>query len=103
MTKCRHMLFGHRFIWVTDCYTTRFLLSYDSGNQAVQRLQMRIIGLDVDIVHWANNYLTDADYWSRLSIWYNGCTPYHSIQHIQRPGETTPPCPKPSMGKLHSL
>ncbi len=51
------MLIGHPFIWVTDCYAAQFLLSYDGGNQAVKR---------VDMVHQANDYLIDADYWSQL-------------------------------------
>ncbi len=67
MGKCRHMLFGCHFIWVTDCYAARFLLSYDGSNQAVQHLQMRIMGWDVDIVHRTNNYLVDANYWSCLN------------------------------------
>ncbi len=66
MNKCWHMLFKHCFVWVTDCNAAQFLLSYDGGNQAVQQLQMHIMGWDVKIVHQANNYLTDADYWSRL-------------------------------------
>ncbi len=67
MGKCCHMLFGHCFVWVTDCYATWFLLSYNGGNQAVQHLQMGIMGWDVAIIHQANDYLTDADYWLRLN------------------------------------
>ncbi len=66
MGKCCHMLFGHCFVWITDCYAAWFLLLYDSGNQAVQHLQMRIMGWDVDILHWAIDYLANANYWSRL-------------------------------------
>jgi hypothetical protein len=62
MGKCCDMLFEHCFVWVTDCYTARFLLLYDGGNQVVQCLQMGIMGWDVNIVHRANNYLTNADY-----------------------------------------
>ncbi len=68
MGKCCHMLFGHCFIWVTDCYAAQFLLSYDCGNQAVLCLQMRIIGWDVDIIHRAHYYLTNTNYWSRLNF-----------------------------------
>ncbi len=67
MGKCRHMLFVHCFIWITDCYTAHFFLSYNGSNQAIQRLQMHIMGWDVDIMHCTNNYLVDADYWSRLN------------------------------------
>lgn len=31
INKCRHMTFGQRFIWITDSYAVRFLLTYD-GN-----------------------------------------------------------------------
>ena len=32
------------------------------------RLQMRLMCWDVDIVHWHDTELVDADYWSRLSV-----------------------------------
>ncbi len=60
------MCYGRRFVWVTDCYAVKFLLSYDGANQAVLRLQMRLMGWDVDILHQTNDHLVDADYWSRL-------------------------------------
>jgi hypothetical protein len=66
INKNRHMLFGQRFVWVTDCYAARFILSYDGNNPAVLRLQMRLMCWDVDIVHRNDTHLTDADYWSRL-------------------------------------
>ncbi len=53
MGKCCHMLFRHCFIWVTDSYAAWFLLSYNGSNQAVQCLQMHIMGWDVDIIHRA--------------------------------------------------
>ncbi len=51
MNKCRHMLFGQHFVWVTDCYAAKFMLSYDGTNPAILRLQMRLMCWDVDIVH----------------------------------------------------
>ncbi len=66
INKNRHMLFGTRFVWVTDCYAIRFILSYDSNNLAVLRLQMRLMCWDMDIVHRNDIYMTDADYWSCL-------------------------------------
>ena len=60
------MCYGCRFVWVTDCYAVKFLLSYNGANQAVLRLQMRLMGWDIGIVHCTNNHLVDADYWSRL-------------------------------------
>jgi hypothetical protein len=66
INKNRHMLFGQRFVWVTDCYAAKFILSYDGSNPAILRLQMRLMCWDVDIVHRNDTHLTDADYWSRL-------------------------------------
>jgi hypothetical protein len=53
-------------VWVTDCYTARFILLYDGNNPAVLQLQMRLMCWDIDIVHQNDIHLTDADYWSRL-------------------------------------
>ncbi len=44
----------------------KFILSYDGANQAILRIQIRLMGWDVDIVHRRNDHLVDADYWSRL-------------------------------------
>jgi hypothetical protein len=66
INKCRHMLFGQQFVWATDCYAIKFILFYDGTNPAILRLQMRLMCWDVDIVHQNDNYLVDADYWSRL-------------------------------------
>jgi hypothetical protein len=73
MNKVRHMCFGRRFVWVTDCYAVKFILTYDGLNPAVLRLQMRLMGWDVEIVHRSAGFLTDADYWSRLgaNLCYN--------------------------------
>ena len=37
INKCSHMLFGQRFVWVTDCYAILFILSYEGGNAAILR------------------------------------------------------------------
>jgi hypothetical protein len=66
MNKCRHMLFGQRFVWTTDCYAIKFILSYDSANPAILRLQMHLMCWDIDIVHQNDQYIADANYWSRL-------------------------------------
>jgi hypothetical protein len=66
MNKVRHMCYGCRFVWVTDCYAVKFILLYDGANQAVLRLQMLFMGWDVDIDHQTNDYLIDANYWSWL-------------------------------------
>jgi hypothetical protein len=66
MNKVRHMCFGCRFVWVTDCYAVKFILTYDGSNPAVLRFQMRLMGWDMEIVHCSSGFLTDEDYWSCL-------------------------------------
>ncbi len=66
INKNLHMLFGTQFVWATDCYAVRFILSYDGNNPAVLRLQMRLMCWDIDIVHQNDTHLTNADYWSCL-------------------------------------
>ena len=66
INKNHHNLFGTQFVWVTDCYAIRFILSYDGNNPIILCLQMRLTCWDVTIVHWNDSYLTDADYWSHL-------------------------------------
>jgi hypothetical protein len=68
INKCRSYVFGQRFVWVTDCYAIKFILSYEGGNPAILRLQMRLMCWDVDIVHRPDSELVDADYWSRLNV-----------------------------------
>ena len=68
INKCRSYVFGQRFLWVTDCYAIKFILSYEGGNPAILRLQMRLMCWDVDIVHRPDSELIDADYWSRLGV-----------------------------------
>ncbi len=64
INKVRHYVFGQRFVWVTDCYAVKFLLSYEGGNPAILCLQMRLMCWDVDIVHRPDYKLVDANYWS---------------------------------------
>jgi hypothetical protein len=61
------MCFGCCFIWLTDCYAVKFILSYDGLNPAILQLQMRLMCWDVDIVCRANDFLVDADYWLHLN------------------------------------
>ncbi len=68
INKCRHMLFGQRFVWVTDCYAIKFIMSYEGGNSAILCLQMHLMCWDVDIVHRPDTELIDADYWLRLGV-----------------------------------
>jgi hypothetical protein len=67
MNKVRYMDYGCQYVWVTDCYAVKFILSYNGANQAFLCLQMHLIGWDIDIVHHTNDYLVGANYWSRLN------------------------------------
>jgi hypothetical protein len=102
MNKFRHMCWGRRFVWVTDCYAVKFILSYDGANQAILRLQMRLMGWDVDIVHRRNEHLVDADYWSRLDsdLFYDPTfrTYLHLTEHFRR---TNPPPSEIPMDEEH--
>jgi hypothetical protein len=62
----RHMCFGQRFVWLTDCYALKFILSYDGKNPAILQLQMRFMCWDMIIEHRNDVCLTDADYFSHL-------------------------------------
>jgi hypothetical protein len=66
INKCRHMCFGQRFTWVTDCHAIKFILSCDGKKSALLRLQMRFMCWDMDIKHRHNVHLADADYFSQL-------------------------------------
>jgi hypothetical protein len=68
INKNRHMCFGQRFTWVTDCYAIKFVLSYDGCNPSILHLQMWLMCWDMDIEHRNNIFLMDADYWSHLGI-----------------------------------
>ncbi len=68
INKMRHYIFGQQFVWVTGCYAVKSLLSNDSGNPAILRLQMRLMCWDVDVIHCPDLHLVNADYWSQLGI-----------------------------------
>jgi hypothetical protein len=66
--KCGHMVFGQRFVWVTNCYAIKFILSYKGGNSAILRLQMLLMCWDIDIVHRPDTKHVDANYWLHLGV-----------------------------------
>jgi hypothetical protein len=68
INKNRHYVFGQCFVWVMDCYASKFLLSYEGGNPAILWLQMHLMRWDVDIVHRPDLQLVDANYWSCLGV-----------------------------------
>ncbi len=81
INKNRHMLLGTQFVWATDCYAVRFILSSDRNNPAVLWLQMRLMCWDVDIVHQNNTHLTDVDYW--LHLGKDICFDLHFREYLQ--------------------
>lgn len=66
MGKCSHMCWSMRYTWITDCYGIRFVLTYNSPNARVQRLQMRFQDQNMDIRHRNQMWLTSPDYLSYL-------------------------------------
>jgi hypothetical protein len=66
INKMQHYVFDQQFVWVTDCYAIKFLLSYEGSNPAILRLQMCLMCWDVDIIHQPDSELVNADYWSCL-------------------------------------
>jgi hypothetical protein len=60
------MLFGQPFVWTTDCYAIKFILSYDGANPAILCLQMHLMCWDVNIGHQNSHNISDSDYWSQL-------------------------------------
>jgi hypothetical protein len=88
MKKFCHMCYGCCFVWVTDCYAVKFILSYDGANQAILCLQMWLMGWNVDIVHCRNKHLVDANYWSHLdsNICYDPlfCTYLRLVDNLRR-------------------
>jgi hypothetical protein len=95
------MLFGQQFVWVTNCYAIKFILSYEGGDSAILRLQMHLMCWDVDIVHRPDRELVDANYWSRLGIdldfdpLLRGCLAYALAPRQSNPPPTDlPMCPE---------
>jgi hypothetical protein len=104
INKCRQYVFGQRFVWVTDCYAIKFILLYEGGNPAILRLQMCLMCWDVDIVHWPDSKLIDANYWSRLGANLNFDTLFRKYlqltHHLRR--QSQPPRP-PDAPRKHAL
>ena len=78
---------------MTDCYAIKFILSYEGGNPAILRLQMRLMCWDVDIVHWPDTELIDADYWSRLGGDLNFDPLYHKYLQLTHHLRKSKPAP----------
>jgi hypothetical protein len=78
---------------VTDCYAIKFILSYEGGNPAILRMQMRLMCWDVDIVHRPDVELVDADYWSRLGADLNFDPLYRKYLELTRQTRKSHPAP----------
>jgi hypothetical protein len=61
-----HPAFGHCFVWITDCFALKFILSYNKRRPAILRLQTRFMCWDRVIEHRNDMCLTNADYFSWL-------------------------------------
>jgi hypothetical protein len=68
INKMQQYVFGQQFVWDTDCYAVKFLLSYDGGNPAILHLQMCLMCWDVDVIHCPDSHLINVNYWSRLGV-----------------------------------
>jgi hypothetical protein len=66
INKCSHMVFGQRFVCVTNCYALKFILSYDGKNPAILQLQMRFMCWDMVVEHCNDHCLADANYFLRV-------------------------------------
>jgi hypothetical protein len=58
---------GQRFTAVNDCYSLKFVLSYEGTNPVILRLQMRLMMWAMDIVHRVRTFNVPPDYFSKLA------------------------------------
>ena len=93
INKCCQYVLGQRFVWVTEFYAIKFILSCEGGNPASLRLQMCLMCWDVDIVHRPDTELVDADYWSRLSVDLTFDPLYRKYLHLTHHFRSSKPAP----------
>ncbi|KAL3802962.1 hypothetical protein HJC23_011585, partial [Cyclotella cryptica] len=58
---------GQRFTAINDCYSLKFVLSYEGNNSVILRVQMRLQLWAMDIVHRTRDFNVDSDYMSKLA------------------------------------
>ena len=58
---------GCRFTNISDCYSLKFVMSYEGNNPVVLRMQMRLMLQNMDIVHRTRDFNVDSDYMSKLA------------------------------------
>jgi hypothetical protein len=90
INKCLHILFGQQFIWAPDCYTIKFILSYDGTNPAILCL-MRLMCWDVEIIQQTIVLLMqiigptlEVTFVLNRSSKNTFSSPGHSVHYIQR-------------------
>jgi hypothetical protein len=59
---------GSRITSISDCYSLKFIMSYEGNNSVVLRLQMCLMLWAVDIVHRTREFNVDSDYMSKLAL-----------------------------------
>lgn len=65
---CRLYCWGFRFTNIGDCYSLKFLMTYEGNNPVILRIQQRLLLWAVDIVHRTRDFNTYSDYMSKLAI-----------------------------------
>ena len=56
-----------RFTNISDCYSLKFVMTYEGNNSVVLRIQMRLMLWSMDIVHRTRDFNADSDYMSKLA------------------------------------
>ncbi|KAL3785603.1 hypothetical protein HJC23_004751 [Cyclotella cryptica] len=58
---------GQRFTAINDCYSLKFVLSYEGNNSVILQVQMLLQLWAMDIVHHTRDFNVDSDYMSKLA------------------------------------
>ena len=66
--QCHLQCWGSRFTNISDCYSMKFVLTYEGNNSVILRLQMRLMLWPIDIVHRTRDFNVDSDYMSKLAL-----------------------------------
>ena len=59
---------GFRFTNIGDCYSLKFIMTYEGSNPVILRIQMRLMLWPVDITHRLRDFNVDGDFMSKLAI-----------------------------------
>ena len=58
---------GSTFYRNNDCYSLKFVLTYEGNNPVILQVQMRLQLWAMDIVHRTSDFNVDSDYMSKLA------------------------------------